>query len=183
MSWFHVSSFQVSLLGVLGAHAMSLLPGLKVRFGEKRARKADARVASLARAAGRIGDLVMLVTSLVEKANLLALNATIEAARAGEAEGFAVAFQDVKALADQTAKAADEIYQIASTHRVRQDSVLAIAEIGGTIGRISEIAAAIAAAVEVQGAAKQTISRGIQPLAPKRSRANAAVASSKVKSS
>jgi methyl-accepting chemotaxis protein len=131
------------------------------------AEKTDARINELSGAASRIGDVVKLITAIAEQTNLLALNATIEAARAGEAgRGFAVVAQEVKALASQTAKATDEIStQIAAMQTATQDSVTAIKEIGGTIGRISEIAAAIASAVEEQGAATQEIARNVQQAA------------------
>jgi len=133
----------------------------------KQAEKADTRISALSSAAARIGDVVKLITAIAEQTNLLALNATIEAARAGEAgRGFAVVAQEVKALASQTAKATDEIgSQIDGMQAATQDSVGAIKEIGGTINRISEIAAAIAAAVEEQGAATQEISRNVQQAA------------------
>jgi methyl-accepting chemotaxis protein len=131
------------------------------------AEKTDARINALADAAGRIGDVVKLITAIAEQTNLLALNATIEAARAGEAgKGFAVVAQEVKALATQTAKATDEIgAHIRGMQTATQESVAAIKEIGGTIGRISEIASTIAAAVEEQGAATQEISRNVQQAA------------------
>jgi methyl-accepting chemotaxis protein len=131
------------------------------------AEKTDARINALAEAAGRIGDVVKLITAIAEQTNLLALNATIEAARAGAAgKGFAVVAQEVKALATQTAKATDEIgAHIRGMQTATQESVAAIKEIGGTIGRISEIAATIAAAVEEQGAATQEISRNVQQAA------------------
>jgi methyl-accepting chemotaxis protein len=131
------------------------------------AEKTDARIAELSLAAGRIGDVTQLITTIAEQTNLLALNATIEAARAGEAgRGFAVVAQEVKALAAQTAKATSEIStQIAGMQAATQDSVLAIKEISGTIGRVSEIAAAIAAAIEEQGAATQEIARNVQQAA------------------
>ncbi len=112
----------------------------------------DSRIAELTRAAGRIGDVIKLITAIAEQTNLLALNATIEAARAGAAgKGFAVVAQEVKALAAQTAKATNEIgQQIAGVQAATQDSVGSIKEIGGTISRIAEIAAAITAAVELQ---------------------------------
>jgi methyl-accepting chemotaxis protein len=129
----------------------------------KQAQQTDARINELSQAAGRIGDVVKLITAIAEQTNLLALNATIEAARAGEAgRGFAVVASEVKALAAQTAKATDEIgTQIAGMQSATQDSVAAIKEIGQTIGRISEIASTIAAAVEEQGAATQEIARNV----------------------
>ena len=131
------------------------------------AEKTDARITALSLAASRIGDVVKLITAIAEQTNLLALNATIEAARAGEAgRGFAIVAQEVKALAAQTAKATDEIgTQISSMQAATQESVGAIKEISGTIGRVAEIASMIAAAVEEQGAATQEISRNVHQAA------------------
>jgi methyl-accepting chemotaxis protein len=133
----------------------------------KQAEKTDARINQLSQAASRIGDVVKLITAIAEQTNLLALNATIEAARAGEAgRGFAVVASEVKSLANQTAKATEEIgSQIAGMQAATQDSVAAIKEIGATIGHISEIASTIAAAVEEQGAATKEISRNVQEAA------------------
>jgi len=127
----------------------------------------NAKVKTLAEAAQKIGDVVTLINEIAAQTNLLALNATIEAARAGEAgKGFAVVASEVKQLAAQTAKATDEIgTQIAGMQAATGDSVAAIKEIGGTIGRISEIASTIAAAVEEQGAATQEISRNVMQAA------------------
>jgi methyl-accepting chemotaxis protein len=129
----------------------------------QQAERTDARIAELSQAAGRIGDVVKLITAIAEQTNLLALNATIEAARAGEAgRGFAVVASEVKQLASQTAKATEEIgTQIAGMQNATQDSVSAIKEIGGTIGRIAEIASLISATVEEQGAATQEIARNV----------------------
>ena len=131
------------------------------------AQKTDARIAELSLAANRIGDVTQLITTIAEQTNLLALNATIEAARAGDAgRGFAVVAQEVKALAAQTAKATSEIStQIGGMQAATQDSVHAIKEISGTIRRVSEIAAAIAAAIEEQGVATQEIARNVQQAA------------------
>jgi aerotaxis receptor len=128
------------------------------------AQKTNDRVGELSKAAARIGDVVELINTIAGQTNLLALNATIEAARAGESgRGFAVVASEVKALAEQTAKATGEIGpQITGIQAATQDSVGAIKEIGNTIGRMSEISATIAAAVEEQGAATQEISRNIQ---------------------
>ena len=127
----------------------------------------DARINALSKAAMRIGDVVNLITSIAKQTNLLALNATIEAARAGDSgRGFAVVAQEVKALAAQTAKATDEIgSQIAEMQVATQDSVQAIKQIGTTIGRISEIAATIAASVDQQGGATRDIARNVEQAA------------------
>lgn len=129
----------------------------------KQAERTDARINELQAAAGRIGDVVKLITAIAEQTNLLALNATIEAARAGESgRGFAVVASEVKALAAQTAKATEDIgTQIAGMQAATQESVAAIKEIGATITQISDIAATIAATVEQQGAATREIARNV----------------------
>jgi methyl-accepting chemotaxis protein len=128
------------------------------------AEKTDGRIADLTRAAGRIGDVVKLITAIAEQTNLLALNATIEAARAGESgKGFAVVAQEVKALAAQTSKATDEIgVQIAGVQAATRDSVVSIKEIGGTIARISEIAAAITSAINLQATTTREIAGNLE---------------------
>ncbi|MCD0417507.1 MCP four helix bundle domain-containing protein [Rubrivivax sp. JA1024] len=131
------------------------------------ARKTNDSVGMLSTAAARIGDVVELINTIAGQTNLLALNATIEAARAGDAgRGFAVVAAEVKALAEQTAKATGEIgQQITGIQAATDQSVSAIREIGLTIGRMSEIASTIASAVEEQGAATQEISRNVQQAA------------------
>ncbi|MET4701096.1 methyl-accepting chemotaxis protein [Constrictibacter sp. MBR-5] len=131
------------------------------------ANRTDATVGQLAEAAQRIGDVLNLISSIAAQTNLLALNATIEAARAGDAgKGFAVVASEVKNLANQTAKATEEIAgQIAGIQETTQGVVTAIRGIGGTIGEISEIAATIASAVEEQRAATQEIARNVQEAA------------------
>jgi methyl-accepting chemotaxis protein len=127
----------------------------------------DGRIGELSQAAGRIGEVVQLITAIAQQTNLLALNATIEAARAGEAgKGFAVVASEVKQLATQTAKATDEISgHISGMQTATQVSVAAIKEIGQTIKRIAEIATAISAAVEEQGAATLEITRSVHSAA------------------
>ncbi|AWJ90631.1 methyl-accepting chemotaxis protein [Azospirillum baldaniorum] len=131
------------------------------------AERTDATVRGLVDAAQRIGEVVQLINDIASQTNLLALNATIEAARAGEAgKGFAVVASEVKSLANQTAKATEDISgQIAGIQQVSREAAGAIAEIGRVIGEISHISTTIAAAVEEQGAATQEISRNVQQAA------------------
>jgi methyl-accepting chemotaxis protein len=125
------------------------------------ARQTDSTIQGLLGATSRIGEVVELITSIASQTNLLALNATIEAARAGEmGKGFAVVASEVKSLANQTAKATEEIStQIAAVQTVTKEAVEAIQRIGGTIAEVSAVATSIAAAVEEQAAATQEIKR------------------------
>ena len=128
------------------------------------ARNTDGTVQGLAKSAGRIGEVIGLINTIAAQTNLLALNATIEAARAGEAgRGFAVVASEVKSLASQTAKATEEISeQIADIQKVAGEAIDAIKGIGSIIGEVNEVATAIAAAVQEQGAATQEITRSTQ---------------------
>ena len=131
------------------------------------ARRTDAIVRALAEGAERIGHVVGLITSIAGQTNLLALNATIEAARAGDAgKGFAVVASEVKSLAQQTAKATEEIgTQVGQIQSATKEAVEAIRVITGTIEEVSSIAVSIAAAVEEQGAATAEIARSVQQTA------------------
>ncbi|HVZ51879.1 MAG TPA: methyl-accepting chemotaxis protein [Pseudolabrys sp.] len=128
------------------------------------AERTDTRMSALADAAVRIGDVVTLIADIAGQTNLLALNATIEAARAGEAgRGFAVVAAEVKTLAGQTARATAEIgSQIGDVQAATRDSVGSIKEIGSTIAALSEIATAIAVAVDEQDAVTGEIGRNVQ---------------------
>ncbi|HVI53328.1 MAG TPA: methyl-accepting chemotaxis protein [Candidatus Sulfotelmatobacter sp.] len=118
-------------------------------------------------ATARIGEVVNLINDIASQTNLLALNATIEAARAGDAgKGFAVVANEVKHLANQTAKATDEISgQIGAVQDSTGKAVIAIGQITTIINRISEINSTIASAVEEQGAATQEIARNVDQAA------------------
>jgi len=115
-------------------------------------------------AAQKIGEVVNLINDIASQTNLLALNATIEAARAGDAgKGFAVVANEVKGLANQTARATDEIgSQVRQMQEVTRESVAALQRVIAVIGDIDTNSAAIAAAVEQQGAATREISRNVQ---------------------
>jgi methyl-accepting chemotaxis protein len=121
----------------------------------------------LADAAQKIGDVLKMIQAVAAQTNLLALNATIEAARAGEAgKGFAVVAGEVKALASQTATATEEISgQIRAIQDSTRDAVAAIARIGGTISRISEISTAVASAVEQQDATTRKMAHNVTTVA------------------
>jgi methyl-accepting chemotaxis protein len=124
----------------------------------------DGTVRGLAEAAQRIGDVVRLISDIAGQTNLLALNATIEAARAGDAgKGFAVVASEVKQLANQTAKATEDIAaQVNAIQSATQGAVEAIRGIGTTVQEINGIATAIASAIEEQGAATKEIARNVQ---------------------
>lgn len=129
----------------------------------EQAQRTDEMVQGLAESAQKIGEVVAMITDIANQTNLLALNATIEAARAGDAgKGFAVVANEVKALANQTSRATDEISaQISGIQVATSDAVSAIQTIGGIINQIDEISGAIASAVEQQGAATQEITHNV----------------------
>lgn len=129
------------------------------RSAVQQTEETNKRVESLSQAAERIGHVVELITTIAGQTNLLALNATIEAARAGEAgKGFAVVAQEVKSLANQTARATREITdQVNAIRGAIVEAVTGVEEIGKTVHAVNEIAAAIAAAIEEQSAATKEI--------------------------
>jgi len=139
-------------------------------FADEATRQAgatDAQIAGLSEAAARIGDVVQLINDIASQTNLLALNATIEAARAGDAgKGFAVVAGEVKTLANQTARATEEISsKVIEMQAATAQSVEAVKAIGRTIARIAEISTGIAAAVDEQNAATGEIASNVHQAA------------------
>ncbi len=131
------------------------------------AERTNATVGALSTGAEKIGEVVKLIHSIAAQTNLLALNATIEAARAGDSgRGFAVVASEVKALANQTAKATEEISsQVAAMQASTSEAVASIGGITETISQMSEITVSISTAVEQQGGATREIARNIQSVA------------------
>src|SRR5882762_8032199 len=131
------------------------------------AERTNATVQALSTGAEKIGEVVKLIHSIAAQTNLLALNATIEAARAGESgRGFAVVASEVKALANQTAKATEEISaQVAAMQASTSEAVSSIGGITETIAQMSEITISISTAVDQQGDATREIARNIQSVA------------------
>jgi methyl-accepting chemotaxis protein len=131
------------------------------------ARRTNIVIEGLASGTQKIGEVVTLIQNIASQTNLLALNATIEAARAGEhGRGFAVVASEVKALANQTAKATEEISaQVQSIQAATGEAVTAIQAIGGTIAEIDEISSQISAAVDQQGMATREIAGNVQQAA------------------
>jgi methyl-accepting chemotaxis protein len=131
------------------------------------AERTNSTVKALSTGAEKIGEVVKLIHSIAAQTNLLALNATIEAARAGESgRGFAVVASEVKALANQTAKATEEISaQVAAMQASTSEAVHSIGGITETIAQMSEITGSIATSIEQQGDATREIARNIQSVA------------------
>ncbi|HTZ81485.1 MAG TPA: methyl-accepting chemotaxis protein [Stellaceae bacterium] len=134
---------------------------------EAAAASASRQIGSLAEASDKIGAVVGLIQKIASQTNLLALNATIEAARAGEAgKGFAVVASEVKMLADQTAKATEEIAsQVFKIQSETGSAVKGIEGIVATIADVSRLAAEVAAGIEEQNSATAEIARNVQQAA------------------
>lgn len=127
------------------------------------ARDTDSDVKALAGTAQKVGSMVELINQIASQTNLLALNATIEAARAGDAgRGFSVVAQEVKALAEQTAKATREIAELVSGVQVSTDTAVnSLQSIANKVEEISGLNIAVATAVEEQDAATREIAHSV----------------------
>ena len=167
----HELSASVSEISRQVSHAAGI-----AKSAVTQAEDTNAIMERLSSAAAKIGEVVNLINDIASQTNLLALNATIEAARAGDAgKGFAVVANEVKSLANQTARATDDIAkQVAEMQAETNVAVEAIGGITQTIGSIDELSTAIASAVEEQGMATSEIARSVDVA----SKATASVTSS-----
>ncbi len=142
-------------------------------------RKTSLQMETLAQTASKVGEVVSMISDIAEQTNLLALNATIESARAGEAgKGFAVVASEVKTLANETAKATEEIAtHIQQIQAATKDAVTSIDEIGTVVNQLEESSTMIAAAMEEQGVTTMEISRNVQEAASGTAEVSTSIAS------
>ncbi|WP_207461455.1 betaine/proline/choline family ABC transporter ATP-binding protein [Azospirillum sp. SYSU D00513] len=145
----------------------------------EQAQRTDSTVRSLTSSAESIGGVVKIISDIAARTKLLSLNASIEAARSGEAgKGFAVVAGEVKSLAGQTAVATEEIArQVAAMQDATRSAVEAVQGIKDTIAAISRISAAIAAAVDQQGAITGDITRRVEQASAGSEAVNASILS------
>ena len=150
-----------SSIGEIGRQLALTASIVRAAVGE--AQDTNARIAALAQAAEKIGDVIKLIRAIAGQTNLLALNATIEAARAGEAgKGFAVVAAEVKSLAVQTAKATEDISSlIKSVQGATGGAVDAIGRIAARMQEIDSCATAVSSSVHQQSAATAEISQNV----------------------
>jgi methyl-accepting chemotaxis protein len=167
-------SASIQEIGRQSAHGLQM-----ARSAEGDTERTHRTIRSLDEAAERIGSVVGLISKIAAQTNLLALNATIEAARAGEAgKGFAVVAAEVKALANQTTRATEEISrQVAAIQTATRGAVDEISSIAGNVHELTAAVTTIAAAVEQQVASTRDITDSIQKAAGNTSRTSTEIQS------